>query len=340
MDIKSEVSNQWHHEHSFKSIRFLIIYGVLLTFPFVFGYLSYPFLYAFFGIHWWLLPGCFLAITAVVASLFYGQLVAQIEAIRQQISKMNMLASIASGVGHNFNNRFNTLLVLINMYDLKYSQTIDIEGLPPERLRARYRELMVLLQAIKKESLLGFNIAKALRKFAMQPIKPQSFYLQEVVSSAFTLLSYKRKLSDFTLIENYCKPGPKLWASFANIQDVLFQLGDNAYDALAEKKYRIEEGRFCGDNFTPVITISANFKKRVCTVTVSDNGIGMDVQILRKIGKPFFSTKSNHNGHLGLGLWAVKRHLAINSSSLVVSSIYGKGTSFSFTLPYSSAQKP
>jgi signal transduction histidine kinase len=307
---------------------------VLLIFSFLSAFLAHPFLYALFGTHWWLLLACVLAIMAAIAPLFYGQLCRQTETIHQEINKMNMLGNIASGIGHNLNNRFNSLLTLINMYNLKYSQRGNIEGLSSGELKARYSELMLLFKQMKEESLLGFDIAGALSKFAMQPVEPQSFYLEEAVSSAFKLLSYKRELAKITIIKNYSKPGPRLWASLSNIQDVLFQLGDNACDALLEKERQIEKGKLYFDNFTPTITLLVDLKKDSATITVSDNGIGMDKQTLGKMGRPFFSTKSNQNGHLGLGMWAVKRHLEMNASSLTVNSIYGKGTSFSFSLPY------
>ena len=152
--------------------------------------------------------------------------------------------------------------------------------------------------------------------------------------SAFTLLSYKKDFSRIKVVKHYSNPGPQFLASLANIQDVLFQLGDNAHEAVLEKESRIKSGNVHSALFKPVIIIYADLKKRGALISISDNGIGRNKATLDKVGRPFFSTKNGRDGHLGMGLWLAKRSLSINGSNLTIRSKCGEGTSFSFFLPY------
>ena len=61
------------------------------------------------------------------------------------------------------------------------------------------------------------------------------------------------------------------------------------------------------------------------TVYFSDNGNGMEPEVMEKIFEPFFTTR--HDG-TGLGLSIVYRILKENDAGIVVNSDPGKGTTF------------
>jgi signal transduction histidine kinase len=65
-------------------------------------------------------------------------------------------------------------------------------------------------------------------------------------------------------------------------------------------------------------------------VEISDTGVGMDDDALRRIFEPYFSTKATGTG---LGLTIAKRNVELNGGTIAVASERGRGTTVTFTLP-------
>jgi signal transduction histidine kinase len=91
--------------------------------------------------------------------------------------------------------------------------------------------------------------------------------------------------------------------------------------------------------FTPSegsITVSTYEKDGVAHCTVEDNGVGMTNEKVEKLFKPGISiSTSGTEGEVGngLGLLLTKQFIEKNCGTVRVSSIVGKGTKFSFTIP-------
>ena len=66
------------------------------------------------------------------------------------------------------------------------------------------------------------------------------------------------------------------------------------------------------------------------SVSIADNGPGIDRALLRRIFDPFFTTKTNGTG---LGLPMVKRTVNAHGGVVTVKSTRGKGTLFEILLP-------
>ena len=80
-----------------------------------------------------------------------------------------------------------------------------------------------------------------------------------------------------------------------------------------------------------------------CAFAISDTGIGMDEDTVRRIGEPFFQSTEGYNrefGGTGLGLSIVKSLLDAMDSKLDVCSEIGRGSTFSFTLDLPLAEEP
>jgi len=79
------------------------------------------------------------------------------------------------------------------------------------------------------------------------------------------------------------------------------------------------------------ITLSADISTHEVLLSVSDTGIGMEPEHLKKIFEPHFSTK--HRG-MGLGLAISKGIVEQHGGRISVQSQLGAGTRFTITLPY------
>ncbi|OJJ20944.1 hypothetical protein BKI52_10215 [marine bacterium AO1-C] len=84
----------------------------------------------------------------------------------------------------------------------------------------------------------------------------------------------------------------------------------------------------------PLILIKVEVVPEEATVTIQDNGKGIDEKHLDDIFKMFYRASVSSNGS-GLGLYIVKEILQKLNGSIQVSSTLNQGSSFTFTIPNS-----
>ncbi|HAS43482.1 MAG TPA: hypothetical protein DCS93_23585 [Microscillaceae bacterium] len=84
----------------------------------------------------------------------------------------------------------------------------------------------------------------------------------------------------------------------------------------------------------PLILIKVEVVPEQATITIQDNGKGIDEKHLQDIFKMFYRASVSSNGS-GLGLYIVKEILQKLNGSIEVTSTLHKGTSFTFTIPNS-----
>ncbi len=78
-----------------------------------------------------------------------------------------------------------------------------------------------------------------------------------------------------------------------------------------------------------ILKISTKTEAGHCIVTITDNGIGMDEEIMSKLFEPYFSNKPKGNG---LGLANTQNIIFNHKGVITVSSIQGNGTTFTIRL--------
>ena len=103
---------------------------------------------------------------------------------------------------------------------------------------------------------------------------------------------------------------------------VVFNLLQNAVDALG--------GADDGRGTIEVTTAAAD---GWATVTVSDDGPGMEVEVSQRVFSPFFSSKEGLGGSMGLGLTIVRQLVRGMNGDVTVRSEPGAGATFEVTLP-------
>jgi PAS domain S-box-containing protein len=110
---------------------------------------------------------------------------------------------------------------------------------------------------------------------------------------------------------------PRICADAQQLQQVLLNLSLNAVDAMPK-----------GGTLTLGATVSDGNE---ITLTVADNGIGIDADVLPKIFQPFFTSKKRRG--LGLGLPICDRIVKAHGGKIEVKSSLGHGTAFEINLP-------
>lgn len=241
------------------------------------------------------------------------------EARFYQAQKMESIGTLVGGIAHDFNNMLSGIHANLFMIKRKLINLPEVE----ERIDS-------INQLVKRAA----EMIKQLLTFARKDnVEYKIFNLRPFISEAYKLATVS---ISSTIALSFHAPKEDIWvkANATQLQQVLMNLVNNARDALKGAE-------------TPQITIAlgswspdADFVKRhpelhterYARVSVSDNGSGIDNELLTRIFEPFFTTKGVGKG-TGLGLAMCYGAIQGHSGSIEVESELGKGTTFHILLP-------
>jgi two-component system phosphate regulon sensor histidine kinase PhoR len=156
-------------------------------------------------------------------------------------------------------------------------------------------------------------------------LNPQSVDLHELARRVLEDLG-ARAAARKTVLENKIPPQTVIWADTDRLQQVLFNLVENA----------IKYGRKGG---SVVVGAGDNAAERL-EIYVADNGPGIPSESMGRIFERFYRVdrdRSRESGGTGLGLAIVKHIVQAHGGQVWVKSELQKGTTFYFTLPRKAA---
>ncbi len=248
------------------------------------------------------------------------QLVAQF----QQAQKMEAVGLLAGGVAHDYNNMLG---VIIGYAELALQKLDPVQPLHAD------------LEQIHKAAQRSAGITRQLLAFARkQTIVPVLLDLNLNVASMLRML--KRLIGE--QIELAWLPGTGLWPvkmDPTQVDQILANLCVNAKDAIVdvgkitiETRNAVLDKTYCAHHPGAVVG-------EYVLLAVSDDGCGMDREILDHIFEPFFTSKGMGQG-TGLGLSTVYGIVKQNGGFISVYSQPGKGTAFKIYLPRDVDQPP
>jgi PAS domain S-box-containing protein len=231
--------------------------------------------------------------------------------------KMESIARLAGGVAHDFNNMLG---VIIGHAEIAMRQMNKSNPLSNN------------LKEIRSAAERSVNLTRQLLGFASrQTVTPKVLDLNETVEDMLKIL---RRLigEDIDLV---WRPGDGVWPikmDPSQIDQILANLCVNARDAISGVgRISIETGTRTFD------AVNCKHHPEVVpgeyvSITVSDDGSGMDAETLGKIFEPFFTTKEIGRG-TGLGLATIYGIVLQNNGFVNVYSEPGHGTTFNIYLP-------
>jgi hypothetical protein len=154
----------------------------------------------------------------------------------------------------------------------------------------------------------------------------EGFSLNRLVDNALAILWHLVKKRTDNLQLQLAPDLPLLQGNPQQIEQVIINLVVNALQALPDK----------GRGIT--ITTAPLPDGQGISLTVRDEGTGMERQVLERIAEPFFTTKGDRGG-TGLGLYISSSILKEHNGSIVYESAPGKGTTATVILPVPRGQK-
>lgn len=225
-----------------------------------------------------------------------------------QSAKLASLGTVSAGIAHEINNSINYISGAIIPLEKK------VYALIPET--ADRRMIEKLFAAMKEGTTLTVDIVKSLRTFTgLHQAEFKEVVVKESVNSIQTILKSKLRGIDFKCdISADCVTHGNL----VGLNQVFMNLISNSLDALdkSEKKIHIK-GYKENDNII---------------ISIKDNGMGIDSEIVGRIFDPFFTTKDVGKG-TGLGLHIVSKEIEKHNGKIKVISTKNVGTEFLITLP-------
>lgn len=231
--------------------------------------------------------------------------------------RLDAVGRLAGGVAHDFNN----LLSVINGYCEMLAAHVAAN---PQALR----EVAEIHNAGRKAAALTQQLLAFGRR---QPFNAKVLNLNTLVQENAEIL--RRLLGDAGQLEIDLAPDlPNVRTDPAQFQQVLLNLVLNARDALRDN------GRIVVS--TVVRDIKAELNRRVTdtppgryvSLSVSDNGTGMDAETQKHLFEPFFTTKPEGKG-TGLGLALVYGVVQQSGGFIAVRSSLLVGSTFEVLLP-------
>jgi signal transduction histidine kinase len=119
---------------------------------------------------------------------------------------------------------------------------------------------------------------------------------------------------------------PKVECCPGQINQVIMNILINAVQAIEEKQI----SHFNNENYRGVISIETGIKKENIFLRISDNGIGIKKEFIKKVFAPTFTTKKTG---MGVGLALSKQIINNHNGSIMIDSKENEGSSFVITLP-------
>jgi len=239
----------------------------------------------------------------------------QLEQQLEFSQRMESIGRLAGSIAHDFNN----LLTIINGYS-EYMLNDSMDN--PQQLE--------ILSQINKAGVRASELTQQLLTFSRkQVIKQSPVNVEDMIRESTEImnsaLGEEIKLElDLKSSKSFVKTDP------GQIQQIIINLVMNAKDAMPEGgKLKI-----CTDTLFLNPQNSKQLDLHVgeyLEILVSDNGIGMDENVITHIFEPFFTTKTNTG--TGLGLSTVYGIVRQTKGNIVVDSTKGVGTTFRILLP-------
>jgi len=231
--------------------------------------------------------------------------------------KMESLGTLAGGIAHDFNNIMTIIAGYIAVSAAKMGSNTSAQDDLDEALKACLRAKRL--------------ISKILTFSRHSESSVQVVQLAAVISDSLPMIraSLPSSISINTEFEShsYCLADP------TELQQVLLNLASNAAFAMRKTGGNLSF-RLCELAGFELIGIdhSVQLARDYLHLEISDTGIGIEPEDIKRIFDPYYSTKTISEG-TGLGLSIVHGIISKSNGFINVHSMPGEGTSFHIYLP-------
>lgn len=223
----------------------------------------------------------------------------------EQLRQFAMIGELVSGAAHDIRNPLMSIRGCARILERNLSHNPkQLEFIEPiidqvDRLDEKIEQMLAYSFIIKEELYSYIDI-------------------NEVLEKCYNVISLHKKLKFININKKFANDLPLIICNNVQLQQALMNILFNAVQAIdSEGIINIESYRL-------------RDKKKIL-VRISDNGKGINKDVIHEIFNPLYTTK---NKDTGIGLAIVKRVIDGQGGEIKVNSIVNEGTEFEIYLPY------
>jgi len=257
----------------------------------------------------------------------------KVEIELRQAQKLEELGRLASGIAHEINTPLQFVSDSVHFLEEGVSELLTIEA-PPSLERAKRDSFdylcMNLPEALRlaKEGIARVTaIVASLRVFVHPTTTHAPVDVNEVIRVALTVAKHEYKYVADVAVD--LGEVGTIVANASEVTQVLVNLVVNAAHAVADRHHD-RRGH---------ITVKSEREGENVTITVVDDGVGIEAAVCEKVFDPFYTTKEVGRG-TGQGLAIARAIVERHSGTLSFTSERGVGSTFAMRLPVVSTPPP
>ena len=225
-----------------------------------------------------------------------------------QSAKMSAVGTMVAGVAHELNNPLTAIL--------HFAEYCRDHTDPDDRLHG-------ISGDIEHETRRCIRVVDNLLTFSRMDRgeSRRSLALPDIIERVLRLLSYRLERLDIEVIAELTDSTPTILGSEDHLQQVVFNLVNNAIDAMHDSSSR-------------TLTLRLAPEGQWIRLEVIDTGCGIPEAHTNLVLDPFFTTKPIGKG-TGLGLSVSRSIVEAHYGTMDIRSTHGEGTTVAITLPRS-----
>jgi two-component system, NtrC family, sensor kinase len=220
-----------------------------------------------------------------------------------QAEKLSSIGLLAAGIAHEV----NTPIAGISSYtQMLLRNTPESDQRKP------------ILEKIEKQTFRAAEIVNGLLNFSrMNASEFKALDINQLISDSLALLNHQLQQNHIKVDSRFDGSLPPIYGNMGKLQQVFVNLFLNARDAMPSG----------GE-----LAVQTGMNESMVVIDISDTGMGISEENLKKIFDPFFTTKALGKG-TGLGLAVTYGIIQEHGGRILVDSDFGKGTHFRLKLP-------
>jgi PAS domain S-box-containing protein len=227
----------------------------------------------------------------------------QLEDQLMQAEKLSSIGLLAAGIAHEV----NTPIAGIS----SYTQML-LKDTPDSDKRKH------ILEKIEKQTFRAAEIVNGLLNFSrLNGSEFSELNINQLINDSLALLGHQLELNHIRVESRFDHSLPPVYGNMGKLQQVFINLFLNARDAMPSG----------GE-----LAVQTAMDESMVVVDISDTGMGIPEENIKRIFDPFFTTKVIGKG-TGLGLAVTYGIIQEHGGGIFVDSSAGKGTRFRLKLP-------